>query len=173
MTLCCPEPGVDAQSTACAQKCTDAAFCNRLLGAKDDKYHIDPSSLSIAGATVDARLYHKESSAQYRLSLTAFDGVVRLYVNEDAATQRFEVPGVLAPDLATRQVPWDKTLRSATSLQLQIGNVEVQLQYSPLEVTIAVAGQAALSFNSRRMFNFEHLRQKQVLLLPGMRYSGV
>ena len=114
---------------------------------------------------MDARLYHKESSAQYRLSLTAYDGVVRLHVNEDAARQRFEVPGVLAPDLATRQVAWDKTSRGATSLQLQMGDVEVQLQYSPVEVTIAVAGQAALSFNSRRMFNFEHQRQKQVLVL--------
>ena len=112
---------------------------------------------------VDAKLLHKETAAQLKLSLTAYSGIVRLHVTEQQSLhQRFEVPGVLAHDLADRQASWDKTLRTAEALQLQLGDAEIRLQYSPLELNISIAGQTAVSFGSRRMFNFEHHREKKV-----------
>lgn len=144
------------------QKCTDAAFCNRLLGARDEGYYIDPASVKVSGPTVNAKLLNKATQAVFTLTLKAYKGFVRLLVDEDASRKRFEVPGVLMHGLESREGSWVTKAQTSQFLQLQCEDAELQLQYTPLQIDISIKGQPVMSFNSRQMFNFEHMRQKQV-----------
>ncbi len=145
------------------KKCTDAAFCNRLLGTRDEGYYIDPASVQFSGPSVTARLLNKAKGTDVTLTMKAYKGFVRLLVNEDASKKRFEVPGVLMHDLGSREAIWSKKAQTAQSLLLQLEDAEMQLQYSPFQIGISIKGKPVMSFNGRQMFNFEHLRQKQVL----------
>lgn len=133
-----------------------------MLGSADDGYAIDPQSVKAAGASLHAKLLNKEKGSEFKLTLKAYDGVVRLYVNEDETKKRFEVPGVLMHDLKARQLSWEKVTRKNDGAQLQLGEATVLLQYKPFQIDISMQGQPVMTFNSRRLFNFEHLRQKQV-----------
>ncbi|CAL8467821.1 g7359 [Coccomyxa elongata] len=143
------------------KKCTDAAFCNRLLGARDEGYYIDPASVKVFGPAVNAKLLNKATGADFTLTLKAYKGFVRLLVDEDASRKRFEVPGVLMHDLESREGSWVMKAQTSESWQLRCGDAELQLRYSPLQIDISIKGQPVMSFNSRQMFNFEHKRQKQ------------
>jgi alpha 1,3-glucosidase len=159
-------PDLEVLPLLAAQKCTDAAFCNRLLGSADDGYIIESKSISIAGPTLSARIVNKEKGSKLTLTLTAYDGFVRLVVNEeDPLKKRFEVPGVLMADLDSKLLSWDKAAQDDHGVHLQLGSAVVQLQNSPLQISIIVEGDLVMSFNSRRLFNYEHLRQKQVKYL--------
>ena len=119
--------------------------------------------MHISGPSVDARLLNKATGTDVTLTVKAYEGFVRLLVNEDASKKRFEVPGVLMHDLGNREGSWSKKAQTAKSLHLQLGDAELQLQYSPLQIGVSIKGQPVMTFNGRQMFNFEHLRQKQVI----------
>ena len=83
------------------QKCADAAFCNRLLGSKDEGYMVDPASVNIAGSKLLCSVQNKENpDLDLKLTLTSYGSFVRLHINEDPLKGRFEVPGVLQKGLA-------------------------------------------------------------------------
>ena len=105
-----------------------------------------------------------DAKQQYELALTAFDGIARLHINEagDSGKKRFQVPHALLPGLDKQAINWDKHDKSPSSLTLKLGQADVTLQYSPLQLDVTVDGKPAISFNSKQLFNFEHLRQKQV-----------
>lgn len=154
------------------QKCTDAAFCNRLLGTVDEDYCVEPASVSIAGSQLVCKVKNKaKPDVDLTLTLTAYGGFVRLHINEDPSNARFEVPHVLHKDLAQSQSSWDKSKRAAGQAQLKLGDADITLKYSPLQLTVDIMGKPAMVFNSRQMFNFEHRRQKKVgcCLLPRQR----
>ena len=75
---------------------------------------------------------------------------------------RFQVPHALVADLDKQQTHWDKHTKTSQGATLQLRNAQVKLQYSPLQLDIAVDGKPAATFNSRQLFNFEHSRQKKV-----------
>ena len=75
---------------------------------------------------------------------------------------RFQVPHALVADLDKQQTHWDKHTQTSQGATLQLGNAQVKLQYSPLQLDIAVDGKPAATFNGRQLFNFEHRRQKKV-----------
>ena len=84
-----------------SQKCADAAFCNRLLGSKDEGYMVDPVSVSIAGSKLICSVQNKGNpDVDLKLTLTSYGSFVRLHINEDPLKGRFEVPGVLQKGLA-------------------------------------------------------------------------
>ncbi len=72
------------------------------------------------------------------------------------------MPHALVADLDKQQTHWDKHTKTSQGATLQLGNAQVKLQYSPLQLDIAVDGKPAATFNSRQLFNFEHRRQKKV-----------
>ena len=145
------------------QKCTDAAFCNRLLGTKDERYIVDPASVSVTGAKLSAKVLNKNNpDVSLTLTLTAYGSFLRMHVNEDASKGRFEVPGVLQKDLPQVESSWKKSKVAAAHTSLKLGKADVVLKYSPLQLSIDIAGKPAMIFNSRQMFNFEYLRQKKV-----------
>ena len=145
------------------QKCTDSAFCNRLLGTKDEGYIIDPASVSVTGAKLSAKVLNKDNpDVKLTLTLTAYGSFLRMHVNEDSSKGRFEVPGVLQKDLPQIESSWKKSKLAAAYTSLKIGESDIVLKYSPLQLSIDIAGKPAMIFNSRQMFNFEYLRQKKV-----------
>ncbi|KAL3163000.1 hypothetical protein ABBQ32_009432 [Trebouxia sp. C0010 RCD-2024] len=145
------------------KKCEHSAFCTRLRGVQGQTCSISLSSISVKGASATASVLCGDTRQQYDLTLTGYDGIVRLYINEagEPGKKRFQVPHALLPDLDKQATSWDKHDKSGNSLSLKIGQADITLQYSPLQLDVNVAGKPAIAFNSKQLFNFEHLRQKQ------------
>jgi hypothetical protein len=74
-----------------AQKCNDAAFCKRLRGQKGDVYAVQTDSIAVQGSKLTATVRNEANSAEFQLNLTAYDGIVRVTVDEDASKGRFKV----------------------------------------------------------------------------------
>lgn len=146
------------------QKCEHSAFCTRLRGTQGQTCSISPSSISVKGSSVTASLLCGDTRQQYDIALTAFDGIARLHINEagEPGKKRFQVPHALVPGLDKQAISWEKHDKSSSSLVLKLGQADITLQYSPLQLDVNVDGKPAISFNSKQLFNFEHLRQKQV-----------
>ncbi len=146
------------------QKCEHSGFCMRLRGVQRETCSIASSSVAVKGSSVNALLVCGESKQELDLRLTAYDGIVRLHINEAKASgkKRFQVPHALLPDVDSKAISWGKNTKSSTSLLLTLGQADVSLQYSPLQLDVTIDGKPAISFNSKNLFNFEHLRQKQV-----------
>lgn len=147
------------------QKCEQSAFCTRLRGAQGDAYSVIPESVSVKDSSVTAVLTRGSSTPQLDLALTAYQGTARLYINEvsEAGKQRFQVPHVLLASLDKLKTSWQDHAATSNSMKLSLGEADINLQYSPLQLDIAVGGTPAVSFNSRQLFNFEQLQSKQVL----------
>lgn len=104
------------------------------------------------------------SKSQLDLTLTAYQGVARMYINEatEAGKQRFQVPHVLLPSLEGLKTSWQDSASASSSIKLSLGEADITLQYDPLQLDVSVKGIPAMSFNSKQLFNFEQLRTKQV-----------
>ena len=68
--------------------CSMAAFCQRLRGTQGDVYALDPSSVSLTGSGLTAKLANTKSSAQFNLQLTSYEGTVRLHIDEEPSQDR-------------------------------------------------------------------------------------
>ncbi|DBA85180.1 TPA: hypothetical protein ACH3X2_005892 [Trebouxia sp. C0005] len=144
------------------KKCENSAFCKRLRGAQGQTCSISPSSVVVKGSAVQALLQCGDSKEELDLTLTAYDGIARLHVNErTSGKQRFQVPHALLPDIDSKGTSWGQHEKSSNSLCLKLGQADVTLQYTPLQLDVTISGKAAILFNSKSLFNFEHLRQKQ------------
>lgn len=150
------------------QKCEDSAFCSRLRGASGEVCSVVPSSVSVQESAVTATLLCGVESTELDLSLTAYEGIIRLYVNEagEAGSQRFQVPHVLLSTVASSATTWHDSAKASNSIKLSLSTADVTLQFNPLQLDVTISGTPALSFNSRQLFTFEHLRTKQVTLQP-------
>lgn len=68
--------------------CSMAAFCQRLRGTQGDVYAVDPSSVSLTGSGLTAKLANTKSNAQFKLQLTNYEGTVRLHIDEEPSQDR-------------------------------------------------------------------------------------
>lgn len=73
------------------QKCADSAFCKRLRGQKGEVYAVKTKTLVVKGSKLRANLVNEANQAEFQLELTAYDGIVRLHIDEDASKNRFQV----------------------------------------------------------------------------------
>lgn len=73
------------------QKCKDAAFCKRLRGQKGDVYAVQTDSVAVEDSKLTARILNEAQNAEFLMTLTAYNGVVRLHIDEDASKGRFQV----------------------------------------------------------------------------------
>ena len=77
-------------------------------------------------------------------------------------------PGCMICDaiiwFAESESAWEESKAAAGCALLKLGNADIRLKYSPLQLTVDIAGKPAIIFNGRHMFNLEHLRQKKVVL---------
>ena len=82
------------------QKCNDAAFCKRLRGQKGDVYAVQTDSVVVQDSRLTASVKNENADgAEFQLNLTAYDGIVRLTIDEDASKGRFKVLHILEEGL--------------------------------------------------------------------------
>ncbi|KAK9835160.1 hypothetical protein WJX81_002172 [Elliptochloris bilobata] len=143
------------------KRCSDSAFCTRLRGSSGEAYAVLPNSVAVAGSQISAQVKHEASGALFQLAITAYEGTVRLTVDEaDPSVGRFHVPEVLLPELPQQERPWTKVSQTRSSLRASLGAAAVELGYSPLKLVLNVDGAPAVTFNADSMFAFEHRRAK-------------
>ncbi len=70
---------------------------------------------------------------------------------------------MLLDSLADHLASWGKPKSSKRSTEVQLGDVSVTLSYCPLRLEVTRGRDVLLTFNSRSLFQMEHLREKQVL----------
>lgn len=116
--------------------------------------------MAVAGAALSAGVVNTaDPNGTFLLTLTAYAGVVRLHLNERAPdAARFEVPDVLLPGLGGLEEAWQDVRRGKEGVTLRLGAADVELRYSPVELTVSLGGAPALVWNAGRHFQFEHLR---------------
>ena len=64
------------------QKCDDANFCKRNRGKTGTRYSVQPESVTVVDGALSATLLNADSTAKFNLTLLAYDGFVRLLVDE-------------------------------------------------------------------------------------------
>lgn len=143
------------------QKCSDSNFCTRLRSKPGPAYEVAPSSISLQGSAVSLTLTDPDSKSELSLAVTAYDGVLRFRVTEPSQ-ERFEVPDVLQSSAISRTAQWRSSNKAAKLLSLQIGTAALAIHYKPFWISITVQGSEVVQLNSKALFNFEPLRQKQV-----------
>lgn len=122
-----------------------------------------PGSVSTAGARISAQLRSEAGGALLALTLTAYEGTVRLTIDEAGpAAGRFRVPEVLPPELAGRERAWTKVAASRSSVRASAGGAAVELAFSPLKLVLSAGGGPAVTFNAGGMLAFEQRRAKGV-----------
>jgi len=153
----------DLRVVCAVQRSSDSAFFTRLRGSSGNSYVVLQDSVVAAGSQVTAKIRNEGSSALFRLVITAYEGTLRLYVDEaDASVDRFQVPEVLLPDLPEHERAWTKVAKSRSSLRASLGSASFDLTYSPFKLVVSTGGSPAVSFNADGMFAFEHRRAKGV-----------
>mmetsp|Transcript_27755 Transcript_27755/g.70759 ORF Transcript_27755/g.70759 Transcript_27755/m.70759 type:complete len:905 (-) Transcript_27755:229-2943(-) len=144
------------------KKCKDAGFCRRHRGKTGTKFSVDPASVNVHGATLNAKLLNADASGKsFDLSLLAYDdGFVRLKIEEPGAN-RYQISDITNPKVEERKTTWAVSQKDAKSTSLTVGNASVVLGHQPFRLTISMNGKPAVTLNSRDMFNFEHRRTKE------------
>ncbi len=72
------------------QKCGDSAFCKTLRGKAGDGYELRPGSIAVKGSALKAKLVNAAVQKEIDLTLTAYEGLVRLTIDE-GDKDRFKV----------------------------------------------------------------------------------
>jgi hypothetical protein len=106
--------------------------------------------------------------ATFAIALTNYNGIVRLHITEmgnEQQVQRFSVPGILSEDLDKRKALWERLNIAAASASVGAGAYDIVVDYKPFKITVFKSHKAVLILNSQNLFEFEHHRVKQVLLL--------
>ena len=75
------------------QKCADSAFCRRLRGKAGDVYALQAGTLQVEGAKLTARVVNEANQAEFDLTLTSYGNSVRLFIDEAAPNNRYQVQG--------------------------------------------------------------------------------
>ena len=146
------------------QTCDDVAFCKRLRGNKSSAFQVQSSSVVVEGSTVTARVIHKEvPEVSLALHLTAFGGMVRLFIDEPSASpRRYQVSDVLLPSIQTMEMEWQLVKKTATKLKLTLGvSTNVELQFDPIRLIVSENSEHLFTWNAAEHFIFEHRRQQQ------------
>lgn len=83
--------GLICRRCVCAQKCADSAFCQRLRGKVGDVYALQPGTLRVEGAKLTARALNVANKTEFDLVLTSYGNSVRLFIDEAAPNNRYQV----------------------------------------------------------------------------------
>lgn len=136
-----------------------------MRGNTSTDFAVDPQTITINGPIIKAKVNNsKNANGTFDLAITAYDGILRLYINEPhSKTQRFEVPDVLLPDIESMHQNWQTIKKTATKLKLRLdsSNTDVDLLFNPVQLIVSSNDQPFLTWNYNKHFMFEHRREKQ------------
>jgi mannosyl-oligosaccharide alpha-1,3-glucosidase len=136
------------------KKCKDSAFCVRMRSVKQPAYAVQPGSVKVAKESLGATLLNVEHKREFALTLTAYDGMLRIHVDEPG-NNRYEVKDVLMHNLTPSSI--SRTGASQAHATLSLGAHTVTLKYSPFQIEV----DDVMVLNQRGMFGIEHKRDKQ------------
>ncbi len=134
------------------------------------KYSVVAGSGLVDGPMMVALVTNEaNTSVRFNLTVIAYQDTVRILMQEfpPLKVARYSVQDVLMPGLERRV----RKMESKTSARFLIGTydkIKVKLQLDQFRLEVLVDGKAAVSINSRDLFNFEHRRGKQVGGLRGV-----
>lgn len=156
------------------RNCHQTPFCKQGRARKPGTSNLRAIDVTLQDGQLTAKLVPKilnpEAEAENALILRMSvypDGILRFKVDEDeekdGKRKRFEVPDVLAEDLEDRRL-WLQRIKheqdGVSSVYLTTG-YEAVLQHDPLEIYVRRGkNQRIVSFNSKGLFHFEQLRNK-------------
>lgn len=162
LSLCCWATLAVAFKDADFKKCGDAAFCKRLRGQPAANYSVDPASVKLADGSFSCSLINTDDSVAFSLTVTAYDGIMRIMGQEADSQHRFHVPDVLMPGVngASSQVPLGMQ-KAEGSVKLVLGSSSVDISFEPFDLTVSDGGDVLFKVNGRQLFHIEHKREKQ------------
>lgn len=141
------------------KSCADSAFCGRLRGVKQPEYRVRPDSVRLADGRLTATLTNTAENKDFPLTVTAYDGVLRVHVTEPGR-RRYEVQDVLVDTL--EPVALERTAGSAQQTTLTLGGHEARLRHAPFQLELP----GVLTLNARGLFGIEHARPKPAADAP-------
>eukprot|EP00897_Mesotaenium_endlicherianum_P006689 jgi/Mesen1/6048/ME000308S05242 len=146
--------------------CDQAHFCkrNRDRAPNNSSYVIKSGSLS-DGIYTGVIQNTAEEGVEFSIQISAYGpSIVRLRINEEPSKKRFEVPDVLNADLeslAFKLTQGTKKWEVLNYTPLKVGEYDINVHHTPFRLDVLKDDQIITSFNSKGLFNFEHLRVKK------------
>ncbi|XP_057865762.1 probable glucan 1,3-alpha-glucosidase [Cryptomeria japonica] len=157
------------------RNCRQTPFCKQGRARKPHTSHLKAVDVSLQDGALTARLESTISDDQNNvppaliLEISVYqDGILRFKVDEEAAEdkrKRFQVPDVLVEDVENKKlwlqrVNQEKKDGVLSSVFYLAPGYEGVLQHDPFEVYVRKGKERLISFNSKGLFHFEQLRQK-------------
>ena len=135
------------------KSCADSAFCGRLRGVRQPEYRVRPDSVQLTDGRLTATLVDTAADKDFALTLTAYDGTLRVHVTEPGA-RRYEVQDVLLDTAAPAALT--RSEENAEHSVLTVSGHEARLHYAPFRLEVP----GVLTLNARGLFGIEHARAK-------------
>lgn len=120
----------------------------------------------VGDTQVQARVFNqKDANASFILTMTTYDGpMVRFHMTEDDSSlhgERFQVPDVVLPSLKDKTAPFKLVKKSSSITKIELGGYTFALKHKPLRLDVSESvWETLMSFNSDKLFAFEHRREK-------------
>ncbi|KAH9308324.1 hypothetical protein KI387_036235, partial [Taxus chinensis] len=158
------------------RNCNQTPFCKQGRARKAHTSNLKAFDVSLQDGALLARLEPRapEDSNNVTPSLILeisvyHDGILRFKVDEEPAEgkrKRFEVPDVLLKDVDNSKL-WLQKVKQEQNKEGGLSSVfylaaghEAVLQHDPFEIYVRKGKERLISFNSKGLFHFEQLRQK-------------
>eukprot|EP00271_Cylindrocystis_brebissonii_P014518 TRINITY_DN35889_c0_g1_i1.p1 TRINITY_DN35889_c0_g1~~TRINITY_DN35889_c0_g1_i1.p1 ORF type:complete len:951 (-),score=112.34 TRINITY_DN35889_c0_g1_i1:430-3234(-) len=168
------------------KKCEESHFCkrNRNRSPSPDAYFVSDASINVGGvftATLHKNdmetLDDKGEAAHFTLTVSAFNSSVsldsnecssifRVKIDEDKSKGRFQVPEVVESDLESKRLPLVTSPLSHPGMSARLEILDhpennLEINFSPFQITAYRGEDAIMQINSKGLFNFEERRQKK------------
>ena len=159
----CSQSGFCRRGRALAKRATEAS------GSWSSPYSLDPETISFSSskssltARVRSSLY---SDIHFELQVHILEnGVVRVRMDEiDGLRKRYDEAASWAlisePVLKESGLKWADLGRKASGIKAIYDDVELQISYTPLKITLLRGGRQEIVLNNRGLLHMEHFRAK-------------
>ena len=148
------------------KKCHQAHFCKRHRNRQAGSSTLVLASGELKDGRYIGSIRNRApgmEAVNLDLEIRAYDGgILRMKVNEDPSKKRYEVPDVLEPGLDSLEHPMKLGVSSSENeTVLVLGpQLTATLKKDPIQLELRRGSDVLISFNSKGLFEFEHLRSK-------------
>ncbi|KAH7906684.1 glycoside hydrolase family 31 protein [Hygrophoropsis aurantiaca] len=171
-------PGAFALKTADWKTCSQSGFCRRgrALSARAQEststwkspYSVDPASIALNSnqasftAAVKSALY---PSVKFELDVRVHDdGVVRVRMDEvDGLRKRYDEAAswsLIQEPRISQNIQWTVGKKGIKAVYGTKNDIEVEVEFSPLKVSLFRGGKEQVVLNGRGLLHMEHFRKK-------------
>lgn len=122
-------------------------------------------TLQLSGSKLTGKLLDLDSGVEFDTTFTAYNGFIRLFVDEPPPNQRFQVPEVLNPNLDVLESQWTVESQEDNLVVFQAGPAKLRLRFRPFAFQVESGDEIAAVFNYWERLNIEYRREKQVCVI--------